>query len=65
MHWDAVRSNARYSARGVIWEIEDGLGAMTDILYAPLTFASTYQRDLNGSLLASGRLSRVFDVEAP
>ena len=65
VHWDAVRSNARYSARGVIWEIEDGLGAMTDILYAPLTFASTYQRDLNGSLLASGRLSRVFDVEAP
>lgn len=61
------RSSTRHQARDVIVKITDGIGAVTNISYQPLTNASVYRRD-TGSLTgdaAFGRGSPVFDLLGP
>ena len=61
------RSSTRHQARDVIVKITDGIGAITNINYQPLTNASVYRRD-TGSLtedVSYGRGSPVFDLLGP
>lgn len=61
------RSSTRHQARDVIVQITDGIGAITQIGYQPLTNAAVYRRD-TGSLIAAvpnGRGSPTFDLLAP
>lgn len=62
---DVRRSNGHHKPRGVMTKITNGLGAITSIDYAPLTFAPVYRRDYDAPFLISGRGSPVFDVAAP
>ena len=63
--WNAARSSLHHQARAVVWNITDGLGAVTDITYAPLTYSSVYRRDYNAPVMASGTGSQVFDITGP
>ncbi len=61
------RSSTRHQARDVAARITDGIGAVTQIDYQPLTNAGVYRRD-TGSLTAvetNGRGSPTFDLLAP
>ncbi len=61
------RSSTRHRARDVVTRITDGIGAITDIHYQPLTNAGVYRRD-TGALTAAatnGRGSPTFDLLAP
>ncbi|HWU70722.1 MAG TPA: FG-GAP-like repeat-containing protein, partial [Pseudoxanthomonas sp.] len=60
------RASSRYAPRGVITQVTNGLGAQTNITYAPLTNKDVYRRDAgsrNG--LNWGRGSPVMDLLAP
>ena len=63
--WKVQRSNKHHQPRNVIKTISQGLGAVTTISYAPMTFKSVYGRAYDGSSIASGRGSPVLDVLAP
>ena len=60
-----IRHATRWQPRDTLTAIVNGLGAETRIDYAPLNFASVYQRDYNGAWLQSGRGAPVFDLIAP
>lgn len=65
-HLYVDRASSRYTPRDVITRITNGLGAETDIVYAPLTFKDVYRRansSRNG--LNWGRGSPVLDLLAP
>lgn len=61
------RSSTRHQMRDAIVQITDGLGAVTQINYQPLTNSGIYRRD-TGALTApatNGRGSPTFDLLAP
>ncbi len=60
------RANQRFAPRDTIVRITNGLGAITQLLYAPLTNAAVYRRE-TGTRNASnwGRGSPVLDFLAP
>lgn len=60
------RSSSRYTPRDVIAKITNGLGAQTDIVYAPMTFKDVYSRgNSSRNSLNWGRGSPVMDLLAP
>ena len=60
------RANSRFTPRDVITQFTNGLGAQTNISYAPLTNAALYRRD-SGSRNGTnwGRGAPVLDLLAP
>lgn len=61
-----ARHSDRWTPREVITEIKTGLGARTQIQYAPMNFANVHRRDYFAPhLTTSGRGSPVFDLSAP
>lgn len=65
--WQTKRAADRYQPRNVLKSVGHGLGGMTLIDYAPLTFNTVYKRsyDSEGGALASGRGAPVQSVTAP
>lgn len=63
--WKLQRSRKHHQPRNVLKSISQGLGAVTQIDYAPTTFKSVYGRSYSGSAITSGRGSPVLDVLAP
>ena len=49
----------------VITHIDNGLGAVTDIVYKPLTDANVYTKGTDANLMVYGNNSPVFDVISP
>lgn len=64
-----VGGGTRVPLRNLLTRIDNGMGAVTDIGYQPLTHASVYQRDFDARLPQAGnpagRGSPLFDVLAP
>jgi RHS repeat-associated protein len=65
-------TTSRFKARDVVLAFADGLGARTDVTYAPMTFSSVYERENYSAYGADsygrsayGRGSPVIDVEVP
>lgn len=65
--WWANRNTSHHAPRNMITSIQNGLGAITEITYAPLTFSSVYRRDYDGpfTYASFGRGSMPFDVDSP
>jgi RHS repeat-associated protein len=63
--WAARRTDTHHLVRNVVYYIVNGLGASTNIDYAPLTFSSVYRRDYIGPYQKYARGSPVFDIAAP
>ncbi len=60
------RSSSRFAPRDVIVRFTNGLGAETDVYYAPLTNAAVYRRDSGTRNAVNwGRGSAVLDLLAP
>lgn len=60
------RAGSRYTPRDTITRFTNGLGAQTDVVYAPLTNAALYRRDSNTRNGADwGRGAPVLDLLAP
>jgi len=64
-NWGTRRLNTHHQARNVISKVTSGLGAITNIDYAPLTFNSVYYREYNGWQTYSGWGAPVQDVLTP
>lgn len=60
--WYVERTTGHHAPRNVIAAFTNGFGAATQVAYAPLTFASVYQRDYDAPWLNAARGSVVFDV---
>lgn len=58
------RPTAHHQPVGVIHRVADGLGAVTDVEYAPMTYSDVYRRDFSAALQV-GRGSAVQDVSGP
>ncbi len=63
--WQTARNSAHHQPRNVVQTITSGLGAVTTLTYAPLTYTSLYYREYNASNLSSGWGSPVQDVLTP
>ncbi|KAB8189476.1 hypothetical protein FKV24_009355 [Lysobacter maris] len=59
------QASLRHQPRDVITGVTNGLGAQTDIGYAPLTNAAVYRRDTGSRTLNWGRGAPVQDLLAP
>ncbi|UXI70133.1 RHS repeat-associated core domain-containing protein [Tahibacter amnicola] len=63
--WQVYRSVNHHRPRGVVSTITNGLGAVTQLDYSPLTFRSVYSRDYDGVARPWGRGAVVFDLTLP
>jgi len=64
-NWTAARLTGHHNARNVISQITSGLGAETNIDYAPLTFSSVYYREYGAPSTYSGWGAPVQNVLTP
>lgn len=63
--WKTVRVASRYQPRNLMTNVTSGLGAVTSLSYAPLTYTSVYYREYWGYNVKSGWGSPVQDVLSP
>lgn len=63
--WKTARVSTHHQPRNTVTSVKSGLGAVTSLTYAPLTFTSVYYREYSGYNLSSGWGSPVQDVLSP
>lgn len=61
-----TRRSTRWQPRDAVTRITTGLGAQTEVRYAPLGFSTVYKRDYNAPFVTGvGRGAPLFDVQGP
>jgi|GEM_PF-3399069 len=63
--WQITRVGSHHQPRNMITSVRSGLGALTALTYAPLTYSSVYYREYNGYGIPSGYGAPVQDSFVP